>query len=50
VVAVFGEGLALAVDGGPLPGTPSTVVDATGPWRVLRAGELSLETITAAAG
>ena len=51
VAATFGTRLALVLDGGPLPGTPSTVVDATGPdWRVLRAGELPLAAITAAAG
>jgi L-threonylcarbamoyladenylate synthase len=38
----------LAIDGGQLPGTPSTVVDLSsiescGPWRVLRQGALSQE-------
>lgn len=35
----LGPGLGLVVDGGPLEGSSSTVVDATGePWRVLREG------------
>jgi L-threonylcarbamoyladenylate synthase len=50
VAEVFGEGLALVIDGGPREGVASSVVDATGPeWRLLRAGPLTLEDVTAAA-
>ena len=47
------EGADLAVDGGPLPGTPSTVVDLRGyeregAWAVLREGALSRAAIAAA--
>jgi L-threonylcarbamoyladenylate synthase len=50
VAAVFEDGVALVLDGGPRRGTPSTVVDCTGPdWRVLRAGEIGEADLTAAA-
>jgi tRNA threonylcarbamoyl adenosine modification protein (Sua5/YciO/YrdC/YwlC family) len=50
VSEVFGDGLALVIDGGPREGVASSVVDATGPeWRLLRAGPLTLEDVTAAA-
>jgi L-threonylcarbamoyladenylate synthase len=40
----------LLLDGGPLPGTPSTVIDVrafetTGEWRIVRQGAVSFETI-----
>jgi L-threonylcarbamoyladenylate synthase len=43
----------LAIDGGRLPGTPSTVVDLTkldedGAWSILREGALSREAVAAA--
>lgn len=42
VAAVLGDGLALVVDGGPLDGIASTVVDVTvTPWKILRAGAIS---------
>jgi len=49
------RGADLIVDGGELPGTPSTVVDlrcyeADGTWTVVRAGALEAEAIAAAAG
>jgi L-threonylcarbamoyladenylate synthase len=48
------RGADLIVDGGELPGTPSTVVDlrryeADGTWTVVRAGALGAEAIAAAA-
>jgi L-threonylcarbamoyladenylate synthase len=50
VAATLGAGLALVLDGGPCPGQPSTVVDATGPgWRLLRSGEIALAAVEAAA-
>ena len=50
VAEALGAGVAVVLDGGPCAGTPSTVVDATGPsWRLLRAGDLTLEDITSAA-
>jgi L-threonylcarbamoyladenylate synthase len=41
------DGVDLAIDGGELPGLPSTVIDvaaidADGGWRILRDGALSL--------
>ena len=48
VAALFGDDVALVLDGGPCTGVPSTVVDATGDpaeWRVLRPGSLSLAEI-----
>jgi L-threonylcarbamoyladenylate synthase len=41
------DGVDLAIDGGELPGLPSTVIDvaaidADGSWRILRDGALSL--------
>jgi L-threonylcarbamoyladenylate synthase len=47
------DGADLVVDGGPLPGTPSTVVDLRGyerdgAWSVLRAGGLGSDAIAAA--
>jgi L-threonylcarbamoyladenylate synthase len=50
---LFGDGVAVVLDGGPCIGVPSTVVDATGPavgWRVLRQGRLTLDEIRGAAG
>jgi len=42
VVATFGSGVAMVVDGGHLDATASTVIDATGwPWSVLRPGPIS---------
>jgi tRNA threonylcarbamoyl adenosine modification protein (Sua5/YciO/YrdC/YwlC family) len=50
VAEVFGAGVALVIDGGPREGVASSVVDATGPeWRMLRAGPLTLDDLTAAA-
>jgi tRNA threonylcarbamoyl adenosine modification protein (Sua5/YciO/YrdC/YwlC family) len=50
VADVFGDGVALVIDGGPRAGVASSVVDATGPaWRLLRAGPLSLDDVAAAA-
>jgi L-threonylcarbamoyladenylate synthase len=50
VAEVLGPGVAVVLDGGPCAGTPSSVVDATGPaWRLLRAGALTLEDVTGAA-
>jgi L-threonylcarbamoyladenylate synthase len=45
IPASIAAGVALVIDGGELPGTPSTVVDlgeleATGRWRIVRAGAL----------
>jgi len=47
------EGADLVVDGGPLPGTPSTVVDlraygSHGTWEVLREGALATDDVAAA--
>ena len=43
VAELFGDGVALVLDGGPCAGLPSTVIDATSdPWQVLREGPLSL--------
>jgi L-threonylcarbamoyladenylate synthase len=51
VAGVFGDGLALVLDGGPCGTPPSTVVDATrGRWRVLREGSVTLAEVEAAAG
>jgi L-threonylcarbamoyladenylate synthase len=48
---VFGDEVALIVDGGELVERSSTVVDATTqPWRVLREGPVSAQDILAAAG
>ena len=49
------DGADLVLDGGELPGTPSTVVDLRdferdGTWRVLRAGAVPEATVAAAAG
>jgi L-threonylcarbamoyladenylate synthase len=49
-VATLGQGVALVVDGGPLTGAASTVLDTTiEPWRVLREGELPISDILATA-
>jgi L-threonylcarbamoyladenylate synthase len=50
---VLREGADLVVDGGPLPGTPSTIVDLRayerdGAWSVLRAGALTGDRVAAA--
>ena len=55
VEAAVRDGADLVVDGGPLPGTPSTVVDlraygSHGTWDVLREGALTHEQVTAALG
>jgi L-threonylcarbamoyladenylate synthase len=47
------DGADLVVDGGPLPGTPSSVVDLRGyerdgAWSILRAGDLGSDAIAAA--
>lgn len=43
VAEVFGDSVALVVDGGRRAGTPSTVLDATGDtWNVLRQGKVSV--------
>ena len=49
------DGADVVVDGGPLPGTPSTVVDLRGwerdgAWSVLREGALAREAVAAALG
>jgi tRNA threonylcarbamoyl adenosine modification protein (Sua5/YciO/YrdC/YwlC family) len=51
-VDALGPGVALVVDGGPLPATASTVIDAlTRDWRVLREGPLGgAEVVARAAG
>lgn len=49
-MAALGPGIALAVDGGPLPVTASTVIDATAtPWRVLRPGPIDGDAVVALA-
>ena len=51
VADLFGEEVALVLDGGPCTGTPSTVVDATGPvLRLLREGGVPWKDVLAAAG
>lgn len=51
VAKAFAQRLELVVDGGPVAGRESTVVDATGvPVRVLREGALSRAQVLAAAG
>jgi L-threonylcarbamoyladenylate synthase len=46
VAELFGDGVAVVLDGGPCGAPPSTVVDATGSsWRLLRQGELALNAI-----
>ena len=48
--AALGTGVALVIDGGPLTGVASTVIDTTTePWRVLRAGDLPISDILATA-
>jgi L-threonylcarbamoyladenylate synthase len=47
------DGVDLAIDGGELPGLPSTVIDVAtidedGSWRILRDGALSLGDVTSA--
>jgi tRNA threonylcarbamoyl adenosine modification protein (Sua5/YciO/YrdC/YwlC family) len=50
VAALFGDGVALVLDGGRCAAPPSTVVDASGPaWRLLREGEIPLSTVETAA-
>jgi L-threonylcarbamoyladenylate synthase len=50
VAALFGDGVALVLDGGRCAAPPSTVVDASGPaWRLVREGEIPLSTVEAAA-
>ena len=54
VPAAIRDGADLVVDGGDLPGTPSTVVDlrdydAGGDWRIVRAGAVPAAVIAAAA-
>ncbi|HEY8527689.1 MAG TPA: L-threonylcarbamoyladenylate synthase [Acidimicrobiales bacterium] len=50
VEALFGDGVAVVLDGGRCDQPPSTVVDATGSaWRVLRAGEIPLTAVEEAA-
>jgi L-threonylcarbamoyladenylate synthase len=51
LVELFGDEVALVVDGGPCGGSPSTVVDVAGPaWRVLRAGTLTLADLERSTG
>jgi L-threonylcarbamoyladenylate synthase len=46
LAALFGDRVALLLDGGPCTGIPSTVIDAVGEqWRVLRQGEVSVDLI-----
>jgi tRNA (cmo5U34)-methyltransferase len=50
---IIRAGVSLEIDGGELPGTPSTVVDlrryeADGEWAILRAGAVPVEVIAAA--
>jgi L-threonylcarbamoyladenylate synthase len=50
VAELFGEGVALILDGGHCGAPPSTVVDATGPsWRLLREGDVPITAVEAAA-
>ena len=54
VPAAIRDGADLVLDGGELPGTPSTVVDlrgyeATGAWRIVRLGAVPEQVIAAAA-
>jgi len=49
-VEALGAGVAMVVDGGPLPVTASTVVDATSrPWRALREGPIPSREVLALA-
>ncbi|MDX6670083.1 MAG: L-threonylcarbamoyladenylate synthase [Solirubrobacteraceae bacterium] len=53
VPAAIRDGVDLVLDAGPLPGTPSTVVDLrdyadTGEWRVLRAGAMGADALAQA--
>lgn len=51
VPAAIREGADLVLDGGELPGTPSTVVDLTGErWAIVREGAVSREVVAAALG
>ncbi|MDQ3569847.1 MAG: L-threonylcarbamoyladenylate synthase [Actinomycetota bacterium] len=51
VVAAFGEGVSLVLDGGTCSGLPSTVVDCTGHKpELLRPGRVPWEQVVAAAG
>ena len=51
VVAAFGEGVSLVLDGGTCSGLPSTVVDCTGHQpELLRRGHVPWERVVAAAG
>ena len=44
-------GADLVIDGGPLPGTPSTVIDLTGEhWRIVREGALSTAEVASILG
>lgn len=49
VQAALGTELDLILDGGPIPGgTPSTIVDTTGPVRLIREGPITREQLRAA--
>lgn len=53
VPAAIREAADLVIDGGELPGTPSTVIDlreyeATGAWQILRAGAVAADVVAAA--
>ncbi len=55
VPAALRDGAALVLDGGELPGTPSTVIDlrayeAEGAWRVLRSGAVAAEAVATVLG
>ena len=44
IAEAFGDAVALVLDAGPLPGTPSTVVDCSGPEpRILREGPVAVD-------
>jgi len=50
VAEVFGDEVALVLDGGPRPAAASTVVDASGPsWQILRPGPVGADDLMAAA-
>lgn len=51
VAAVFGDAVAVVLDGGPCTGAPSTVVDCTGAQpKLLRDGRIPWDEVLAAAG
>ena len=51
VPAAIRDGADLVLDAGELPGTPSTVIDLTGPrWRIVREGAVPAAVVAAALG